>query len=380
MIFKRHLDLKKLIQAKSYFLLGPRSTGKTYLIRHQLSRSIPVIDLLESDRYSQLLRRPQILRETLPTSTKYCVIDEVQKLPHLLDEVHWLIENRGIQFLLTGSSARKLKRGGANMLGGRARQTHIFPLTSSEIENFDLVQYLNRGGLPSIYNSKNVNADLKAYADLYLKEEVLEEGLARKIDHFARFIDLMGFQSGKELNYEEIGSDSGVAPRTVESYLNVVEETFFGFTLPAFTKTKKRKAIRRSKFYLFDVGVARYLSQVGEVRPKSESFGNLLEHFVINEVRAYLGYFLPHKNLSYWRSTSQFEVDLIVDRDLAIEVKSTDLVTERHLRGLNALREDGLIKKYLVVSLDRDERTVNGIRILPLRKFLHLLWNHKLLI
>ena len=366
-----------LMSASSHFLFGPRSTGKTYLVRKQLP-DVKVYDLLDSDVFSRLARRPKVLGEELTAADKIVVIDEIQKLPVLLDEVHRLIETKGTRFLLTGSSARKLRRGGSNLLGGRARQAYLYPLCFPEIPQFDLITYLNRGGIPRIFPLKDYEDELRGYADLYLREEITAEALVRNISQFARFLDVMALQNGEELNFENIASDCGVPARTLQNYVQILEETLIGFPVHSFRATKKRKAITRSKFFLFDVGVANVMAQRGEIKPHSELFGKCFEHFMFLELRAYLGYRRKPQPLQYWRSTSGFEVDCVVGDRLAIEFKSSDMVSERHLRGLRALREEGIVKNFAVVSLDPQKRVVDGITIYPWCEFLAALWGDKI--
>lgn len=373
MIFTRKLLLPPLLAKKSFFLFGPRSTGKSTLIQTQLPKA-KIYDLLDDEVYSRLLRRPKLLMEE-NEKEKVIVIDEIQKLPKLLDEAHRLIEKQKIHFLLTGSSSRKLKRGLANLLGGRAWQASLFPLTYSEIPNFKLIQYLNRGGLPHIYQSQDYTEELNNYVSLYLREEIASEGLVRKLDNFAHFLDFVALSNGEEINYANIASDAGVPVKTLQNYFQILEDTLIGFQLPAFTKTKKRKAITRSKFYLFDIGVCNKISRRGTILPKSELFGKAFEHFLLLELRAYLSYQRKDLGLYYWRSTSQFEVDCIIGQELACEFKATETVTERHLKGLLALKEEGLVKKYCVVSNDPVERILQGIAILPWEKFLTKLWS-----
>jgi predicted AAA+ superfamily ATPase len=380
----RTLDLRRLLSRKSHFLFGPRGTGKTRLIRETLPGA-PVIDLLSDDVYSRLLRRPSALVEMLPPRAPKggpVVIDEVQKLPALLDEVHRLIELSSLRFLLTGSSARKLKRGAANLLGGRAWEARLFPLTSAELElgdDLDLTRFLNTGGLPAVYFADSPSDELRAYARLYLKEEIQAESLVRRFDHFARFLDVAALVSGEELNFEAVASDAGVPARTVASYFEILEDTLLGFQVHSFRRTKLRKAIKRSKFYIFDVGVAGALARRGQIEMGSSAFGKAFEHFLVQEVRAYLSYRNLDLDLCYWRSTSQQEVDVVVGTELAIEIKATERIGERHVRGLIALREEKLVKRHLVVSRDPVSRTFGSIRAIPWRQFLSELWSDALI-
>ncbi|MDX2020431.1 MAG: AAA family ATPase [Deltaproteobacteria bacterium] len=374
----RLLQLNELVAKKSIFLFGPRATGKSFLIRQQLSAA-HLVDLLDADVFGRLARRPKLLGEEVREDQRVVVVDEVQKLPALLDEVHRLIESRGLRFVLTGSSVRKLMHGGANLLGGRAWRAALFPLCSREIPNFDLITYLNRGGLPSILLSEHAREELRSYTNLYLREEIKAEALVRKVDQFARFLDVVALGNGEELNFQGISSDTGIPASTVQNYLQILEDTLLGFALPPFGATKKRKAITRSKFFLFDVGVAGALASRGEVLPRSELFGRAFEHFILLELRAYLAYRRRDEPLQYWRSTSGFEVDIIVGNTLAIECKAADLVSERDLKGLKALGEEGLVKDFAIVSLDPQRRTVAGVKVYPWAQFLDDLWSDRLL-
>ncbi len=379
MILPRKLNIIKLLHEKSHFLFGPRSTGKTTLIEHQLADAI-VYDLLDSQTYADLLRRPSIIEERLRDPEKIIVIDEVQKLPGLLDEVHRLIHKRKCRFLLTGSSARKLKRGGANLLAGRAWTAYLYPLTSREIPEFDLIRYLNCGGLPHVLPSDSFARELKEYVSNYLREEIQAEAATRNTQAFAEFLDMMALSNGKEINYESLANDCQVSPFTMKNYIQILSDTMIGFSLPGFMKTKKRKAISRAKHYLFDIGVVNSLAQRGSIASKSELFGNAFEHFILLELRACLSYQRKDHQLCYWRSTSQFEVDFVIGNAVAVEVKATEMATERHTKGLVALKEEGLIRRYLVVTLDAEKRVLsNGCEVYPWRDFLDELWGGKLL-
>lgn len=356
------------------FLFGPRATGKSTLIKQQLPEA-RVYDLLDAEVFRRLLQRPKLIEEETIDPQQIVVIDEIQKLPMLLDEVHRLIEKRQLRFLLTGSSARKLRRGGANLLAGRAWEARLFPLTSCEIPDFDLPRYLNTSGLPAIYNNPDSGEELAAYVGTYLAEEIQAEAVTKNLAAFSEFLSLSALSNGHEINFESMASDCGVSPSTLKSYFQVLDETLIGFLLPGYTKTKKRKAISRAKHYYFDIGVVNNLCRRGVINEKSELFGNALEHFLILEVRAYLGYRRSNQELHYWRSTSKFEVDLIVG-GIAIEIKATSMVQEKHLKGLRALKEEGLMHRFICVSSDDQTRkTSDGIEIMPWRKFLADLWN-----
>ena len=377
-MYKRYLNLGKLLEMKSFFLFGPRATGKTTLIDNSLQNAY-VFDLLEADTYARLLKRSALIDETVTDPTRVVVIDEIQKIPSLLDEVHRLIQKRRLKFLLTGSSARKLKRGAANLLAGRAWRAELFPLSYCELPEFDLQRYLNRGGLPDAYLSEHYREELATYASLYLREEIQAEAITRNVQAFAEFLDLIALSNGQEINFESLASDCQVSTSTLKNYMQILEDTLIGFKLPAFTKTKKRKAISRAKFYLFDVGVVNSLCRRGEIVIGGELFGPAFEHFIVAEMRAYLSYTRSPRQMSYWRSTSQFEVDLIVDDLCAIEIKSTKLAVDKHIKGLRAFKEEGAVKRHIIVSMDPDKRiTSDGIEIYPWNLFLSELWQGRL--
>lgn len=376
-MYDRLISLPNLLKQKSHFLLGPRSTGKSTLIKQQLSGKSTVFDLLERDTFKRLLQKPSLLETADPN--KVVVIDEVQKIPSLLDEVHRLIEKKKMTFLLTGSSARKLRRGGNNLLAGRAWSMSLFPLTSAEITQFNLERYLVRGGLPQAYDSDNWHNELKAYISFYLQEEIAIEAVTRNLESFSEFLDLVARSNGQEVNYQNFANDCGVAVNTIKNYFSILEDTLVGYRLPAFTRTKKRKAITRAKHYLFDTGVVNALCEQTHVTIKSQNFGNLFEQFIILETRAantYLGY---AKSMTYWRTTGQYEVDLIIGQDVAVEIKSTSKVEKRHVRGLKALQEEGLVKQFILVSLDPYEQVFDSqIKCLHWKSYLNKLWSKTL--
>lgn len=374
-MYKRYLNLKNALLKKSHFLFGPRATGKSWLIKHQL-QDAQVFNLLDTDTHDRFLKRPGALAEEI--SKDLVVIDEIQKNTRLLDEVHRLIEDRGTRFLLTGSSARKLKHGGANRLAGRARSLNFYPLTSHELDDFDLLKYCSYGGLPLIYQSDDPWLDLKDYTHLYLKEEITAEAIVRRVDHFARFLDVIGLTSGEELNYQQVASDSGVPPRTIANFVEVLKDTLLAFELEPYKKTRNRKATAKSKLYLFDVGVANYLAGRKELSFRSEAFGKAFEHFIIQEVRAYLGYNNKDDSMMYWRTVGgKFEVDLIVGNQFALEIKSFDRFNETSLRGLIELKAETKFKHYLLVSRDPVRRTVQGIEVIGFKEFLERLWKNE---
>lgn len=373
-MYARILNLSELLKKKSFFLFGPRATGKTTLIEDSLPDA-QVIDLLHSKTYSTLVRNPSALAEIITDPKRIVVIDEVQKLPELLDEVQRLIRKHQITFLLTGSSARKLKHGAANLLGGRAREARLFPLVSVEIGKVDLEKILNHGGIPDIYDSDEPDEDLAAYVDTYLREEIKAEAVTRQVSAFVEFLDACALSNGQEINYESLASDLQISASTLKNYFLILEDTLIGFRLKGFTETRKRKATVRAKHYLFDLGVTRHLSRQGCIKVGSKAFGEALEHFIILETRAYLSYTRQRVEQRYWRSASQFEVDLLIGRSRAIEIKATEHPSEKHLRGLRALKEEGIFKHYYLVCLTPHRRvTADGIVIVNWRDFLAEMW------
>jgi uncharacterized protein len=374
--YKRIIDLAGIAEKKSLFLFGPRQTGKTYLLR-QLFPDAPYYNLLLADRFSQLSRRPSLIREELEAKSNLAspvIIDEVQKLPVLLDEVHNLIETRGIRFILTGSSARKLKRGGANLLGGRAWTRHLFPLVSNEVETFDLVRAINYGTLPSIYPSDYPEEDLAAYCGTYLAEEIQAEGAVRRIENFSRFLQTAALVNAEIINFESVARDAEVPPRTVREYFTILEDTLVGAMLRPFGKIVHRKAVAAAKFYLFDIGVCNHLAGRKSIEPHTELFGKSFEHLIFTELRAYLDYKSDRRPLSFWRDYTGNEVDFIIGDEIAIEVKSSRMVTEKHAKCLRSFSEVIKPKHSIIVSMDEKPRIMGGIQILPWKEFLGRLW------
>lgn len=381
MLLDRLLNLPNLLNKKSFFLFGLRATGKSSLIAQQFPASVPVINLLRSEIYLQLSAKPYQLESLIKPyqHTDIVIIDEVQKVPPLLDEVHRLIEEQGIRFLLTGSSARKLKRGGVNLLAGRAWEAHLFPLTSAEIPDFNLERYLRYGGLPPIYLSQEPEEELLAYTNTYLKEEIQAESLVRKIPAFSRFLQMAALTSGHCINFSSVSNDTGVPVSTIREYYQILEDTFVGFIVPAWTKTIKRKPVSTAKFYFSDIGLKNTLAEIKNLEPASDLYGQAFEHFIALELRAYLSYRRIHVVLSYWRSKHGHEVDFIINDEIAIEVKTTDKVNDKHLKGLKLLAEENICRRYILISHDTLHRQENNIDIIHWRDFLKLLWQDQII-
>lgn len=368
----RLLDLPGLLKKRSHFLFGPRQTGKTSLVRHSLKEA-KVYDLLDTSVFLVLSRNPGRISEELGPGDSIVVIDEIQRLPILLNEVHRLIESRGVRFLLTGSSARKLRRGGINLLGGRARIKNLHPLTWKELgDQFDLGRAMDRGLLPSIYFSDDPRADLLAYAGTYLQQEIIAEGTARNVPAFSRFLKVAAHCNATIVNFTNVANDAQVARTTVYEYFEILKDTLVLHELPAWRKTKKRKPFASSKYYFFDVGVAGSL-QGRAFGPGTPEFGEAFETFLMHELSSHADY-VSGEALGYWRSKSGFEVDFILGDHTAVEVKAKENVSPQDLRSLRALAEEKMLKRYLCVSLERRPRTVEGITVLPFKTFLEALW------
>jgi predicted AAA+ superfamily ATPase len=379
MLIQRTLDLKNLLSKKSFFLFGPRATGKSTLIKQVLSESSMIIDLLNSRLYLRLLDSPHDLESIIDSGNKgqVIVIDEIQRIPELLNEVHRLIEDKKLTFLLTGSSARKIRRGKANLLAGRVWEARLFPLTWKEIHDFDLNRYLRYGGLPPVYLSKYPEEELDAYANTYLKEEIMAEGLIRKLPPFSRFLRSMALANGEMINFTKIANDCQVPPSTVTEYVGLLEDTLVGFLLPAWTESKRRKAISTGKFYFFDPGVTHTLSGTEVLDRNSHLYGKAFEQFIGMEIRAYLSYKRKKIQLSYWRSVHGYEVDFLMGTKTAVEVKASQKISQRDFKGLKALEEEKVFKNYVLVSQDPVNTRENHFQALFWEDFLKDLWEDK---
>ncbi len=380
---KRCLNLK-LPPHQSAFLWGPRKTGKTTYLKARFPQSL-VYDFLQTDLFLEFSKRPALLREQLlakdDSVLKHPVIlDEVQKVPQLLDEVHWLIENRGLSFILCGSSARKLKRGHANLLGGRAWRYEMFPLVFPEIKKLELLRVLNHGMVPVHYlQNQGYQRSLKAYVQDYLKEEVFAEGLVRNVPAFSRFFDAISYSHGELTNFSNIARDCAVDSKTVKEYYQILVDTLLGMFLEPFKKRQSRQVISKaSKFYLFDVGVAGTITGRHLRQEKGEQFGRAFEHFILMELNAHRSYRELDYPINFWRTKSGIEVDFVLaGGETAIEVKGKQKVDKTDLRGLFAFIEEYAPKKAIVVCNEREERIYKGIRIMPWKIFLQELWNNK---
>ena len=378
MKIQRQLQLLPLLAMKSFFLFGPRATGKTTLVRQQLEGKAFIIDLLDSRYFLRLSNAPHELESMIAaTPADIFVIDEIQRIPELLNEIHRLIETRNLTFLLTGSSARKLRRGKANLLSGRVWNAGMFPLIYQEIPDFDLSRYLRYGGLPAVYLSAHPEEELDAYVNTYLKEEILAEGLIRRLPPFSRFLKTIALANSEMINFTKLANDCQVPPSTVTEYVGLLEDTLVGYLLPAWTESKKRKAIKTGKFYFFDPGITHMLAGTQALDRNSNLYGKSFEQFICMELRAYLSYRRKKLPLTYWRSKSGHEVDFLIGTRTAIGVKASSKISRNDLKGLNYLKEEGLFQNLILVSQDPISTLSSSILTVPWQKFLSDLWQDK---
>ena len=383
-MFKRNLVLPKPGQ-ETFFLWGPRQTGKSTLLKQRYQEA-RWLDLLKTDMFRHYAVNPERLRQEIeaerPSPGRQVVIDEVQKVPALLDEVHWLMENRGLHFALCGSSARKVRRGGANLLGGRALRYEMHGLTAGELGGaFDLTRVLNHGYLPRMHQSTRPARLLDSYIADYLKEEVAAEGLVRSLPAFAGFLEAAALCDGELINFSNIANDCAVSSQTAKAYFGILEDSLLGRWLPAYRKRRKRRLIQAPKFYFADVGVVNRLARRGNLAPGSELYGKAFENWVFHELSTCRAYREWDLELSYWRLAGGTEVDFVLgDMRLVVEAKASARITSNHLKGLRSLAEEHpLVGQRIVVCLEpRPRRTDDGIDILPARAFVERLWRGEL--
>lgn len=386
-LFDRIIDIK-LPTGQSAFLWGPRLVGKSTLLKQRFPNSLR-FDFLKSDLYLELLRNPSLLRERIVAGLdsgaidpgQPIILDEVQKAPAVLDEVHWLIEERGCSFILCGSSARKLKRGHANMLGGRAWRIEMRPLTFREIPDFNLLRAINNGLVPSHYLQENARKSHRSYMQDYLKEEIIAEGHMRNIPAFTRFTDILGFCNGEMIVYSNVARDTGVDARVVREYFQILSDTMIGTMIGPFSRKGDRNIINATpKFYLFDVGLAQFLSKTRIEEERGPTFGRAFEHFIFMELHTHRVYSGADYAISYWRTGSGLEVDFVLGPGhTAIEVKSGAVSSASELKGLFRFIEDYSPSRAIVVTNETARRKIGPVDLIPWREFLEELWAGKLI-
>lgn len=382
---KNNKFIKRILQIKlppdrSAFLWGPRKTGKTTLLKQQFPNAC-WIDLLNYDTFQALSQKPNTLRQIVEAqNSKTIIIDEIQKVPVLMDEIHWLIENRGFQFVLSGSSARKFRRGTFNLLGGRAWRFELYPLVTKELHQVNLDKALLYGLLPSHYLSHNSGMDLKSYVHDYLKEEIQAEALTRNLPAFSRFLLTAAITNGRLLNYSNAAREAGVSVKTIREYYQILEDTLIGRQLLPWRKSKKRRLIETSKFFFFDTGIASSLLNRKQLTPGTIEYGRAFEHFILEECWAYSHYSRLDFPIAFWRTASGSEVDIILgEGESAIEVKSCDKDNYK-IKGLHLFNEEYKCKKSLIISREPMPRKITSkITALPWRNFCAMLWGGELI-
>jgi len=368
---RRRLDLTSLAERHSVLLLGPRRTGKSTLMRETLAAD-RVYDLLRADTYAELAARPSLIRERLQPADRLIVIDEIQKLPSLLDEIHLLIETTPTRFVLSGSSARKLRRGGASLMAGRARTRHLMPFVSAELPDFDLARALHTGLLPPVWTASEPWEELEGYVGEYLEREVGAEALVRHIEGFARFLRRAALSNAEQLNFESVASDAQVPARTVREHYAVLVDTLLGrFVEPC---GEGRKTGAHAKFYFFDTGVVHRMLGVRVLPDDGDTFGKAFETWVAHELTAREAYDRIGLPLRFWRTRSGLEVDFLLGDDIAIEVKASRQVVERDLRGLRALASERPLRRQIVVCREPEPRRLGDVEVWPWKHFAGAWW------
>ncbi|MEX2444288.1 MAG: AAA family ATPase [Alkalispirochaeta sp.] len=377
MYLDRVISLEHDLRSRSVFLFGPRQTGKTTLLRQRYPDAFWV-NLLDGRQFLKYSAEPWRLAEetTALTAGSIVVIDEIQRLPVLLNEVHDLIETRDFRFVLTGSSPVKLRRGGVNLLGGRARLRYLSPLVFPEIPEWDLHQIVVTGTLPSVYLSDEPWEDLRSYAGLYLQHEVQAEGLVRGIDGFSRFLHTAAHSAGRQIVFEQTASDAQVPARTVREYFGILEQTLIGRMVAPYqpAASTSRKPVARGKFFFFDVGVVQALTGRRTVAAGTPEYGSAVEQYLFTELEAWVRYQRLDAAVTFWRTVGEREVDFVIPDRFAIEVKAGGSVGRGDLKGLIALREDAPELRPIVVCGEDTPRVIDGIDVLPVRIFLERLW------
>ena len=381
---ERFARLLHMPESQTAFLWGPRQTGKTTYLKAAFPEAVR-IDLLRTDEQLRYLRKPHLLREECRArpSDELIVIDEIQKVPQLLDEVHYLIEEDQRSFILCGSSARKVRRSHANLLGGRALRFEMLGLSAREIGSpFSLDRMLNHGPLPPHYLSDKPRALQRAYIDTYLKEEILEEGLTRNLPVFSDFLYAAAIGDTEVTNFSNIARECGVASSTVRDYYGILEDTLLGTFVPAFTRRAKRRVTQSPKFYFRDVGTVNHLARRGRMEAGSAAYGKAFENWIFHELSVHSRYSELWYPISYWRLSSGIEVDFVLgDAEVAVEVKSSSRIHSHGTRHLLEFRKEhpGVAQLILVCCETKPRKTDAGIWILPWQDFLQRLWSNDLI-
>ena len=374
-MYRRIFDIENRLD-EAMFLFGGRQTGKSTLLKERFPKAV-YIDLLKSDVRNRFKQHPEEFRESLlryPPET-LVIVDEIQKVPDLLDEVHWLMVEKGLWFILSGSSARKIKKSGANNLGGRAIPETLFPLVSAEIPDLDLERAVQNGMIPRHYAVANARNRMRSYIDLYLKEEIIEETLVQNADEFVRFMEVAAIMDGEILNYENVASDCEVSANTVKAYYKILVDTLLGFEVPAYRKVIKRKLYKAPRFYYFDVGIANHLTKRYHLAPRTPEYGHAFEHLIMQEIAAYLGYTNSDEELTYWHTYENLEVDAVIgDARVAIEIKSKEHIDHDDKKGVTEFAKEHPDTRQIIVSRDRISRRSGDVDLYYVTDFFKALW------
>ena len=375
-MYERLFDIEKQLD-EAMFLFGARQVGKSTLLQHRFKDAV-YYDLLLPNTRKSFKRNPELFKEALsskPAGT-LVIVDEIQKVPELLDLVHWLMVNKGLHFILSGSSARKLKKSGANTLGGRAQPRTLFPLVWPEVTDFQIDKAVQNGMIPRHYLADDATDRLEAYVNVYIKEEILDEAVVQDIDAFERFMEVAAISDGEMLNYSNIASDCGVSAKTAKAYFQILYDTLLGYEIPAYRKVIKRKIVQAPKFYYFDVGLANFLMGRHDLKRGSDDYGHAFEHYIMQEIIAYKGYKRRKEEISYWHTYNHQEVDAVIgEAKVAIEIKSCELIKTKHKAGLKAFKEEHPDCRLILVSLDPITRVSGDIELIYVTDFLQMLWN-----
>ena len=386
---KRSLDLNKILDRKSVFLIGPRMCGKSMYAKNEVRKPVLYWNLLSNTLFYRIVRNPALLEETLKAeelTEGLVVIDETQRAPQLLYTVHQFIEDTDLVFLMTGSSVRKLKSGGVNLLGGRALEKKLHPLCYPEIKDrgdYTLEQIFRTGLLPEMYlDPENADEALEAYEGLYLETEIQLENEVNDLPGFINFLEKAALSNGQQINFSAFASDVGVSRQAIKTWYKILLDTLMVKEIKPYGKTRKRKETSFSRFYFFDVGIARSIARMTVPTETMTEYGTFFETYIAMELVAYIDYTGLHDtDLTYYRtSDGKREVDFIIGDEVAIEVKSSKAVSDKHLENLRELKEEGIFSSYIVVSREESPRRLeDGILILPWKDFLKRLWNGEII-
>lgn len=380
---RRVLEIGRLLEESSLFLFGPRMTGKTAYIENELQKkAILSITFLDGDTLDAFRRNPVLLRSMLNGRTEGLVIvDEVQLFPPVLLDIQHIMTHSDIHFLLTGSSARKLKKSGSNLLGGRAGIVPMHPLVWKEIRdrNPDLDCVFATGMLPKAFTSKSYQTQLRNYVRGYLDNEIAAEGERRDLGVFSNFLTFAASENTELVNYTNVSRDIGMSADTIKGWYQILVDTFIGYYLRPYRKGSKRIPVNTSKFFFFDVGVARTAARMPVPSETMTEYGKMFENYIFMELKAYIDYRMTDDELYFWRTREGYEVDFVVENKIAIEVKTSKNISNRELRGIRAFMDENAVKDYIIVCRELFERTTeDGIRIMPWKVFLDKLWNNEI--